>query len=139
MRSTVNCASVPLLYPEGMLFPSIHWKSAKDNVSLLGAIPSSFLNENIEKEGFLSIQDHLRSQLLNNSSATSTDPRYITHCYDIMANLTASQTDTRLIINRGLTVGNDSEGNLEVRGSGGDSSLLGSVDSKQMVKNLCTS
>lgn len=56
-----------------------------------------------------------------------------------MANLAASQTDTRLIINRGLAVGNDSKGNLEVRGSGVDSSLLGSVDSKQMVKNLYTS
>ena len=56
-----------------------------------------------------------------------------------MANLAASQTDTQLIIYRGLTVGNDSKGSLEVRGSGGDSSLLGSVDSKQMVKNLCTS
>ena len=63
----------------------------------------------------------------------------MTHCYDIMTNPAASQTDTRLMINKDLTVGNDSKGNLEVRGYESNSSLLGSVDSKQMVKKLCTS
>ena len=56
-----------------------------------------------------------------------------------MANLAVSQNDTRLIINRGLAVSKEKYGNLGVRGGNGDSSLLGSVDSKQMVKNLCSS
>ena len=51
MFSTVNCTSISLLYPEGMLFPFMHWNSVKDNISLLDATPSSFLNENIEKGG----------------------------------------------------------------------------------------
>ena len=138
MCSVVNGNVVPLLYPEGILFPSIHWKSASDNCAVVGAIPSSLLNANITKEGFASVQQHIRSRLTAPFCATSSYPRYISHCYDLMANLAASQSDTRLIINRGLTVGNDSKGNLQVRGSK-DSSLLGSVDSKQIVKNLYTS
>ena len=43
-----------------------------------------------------------------------------------------------LIVDRGLTVSEDKYGNLGVRGCN-DSSLLGSIDSVQMVKNLCTS
>ena len=43
-----------------------------------------------------------------------------------------------MILNRGLTVGDDKTGGLGVRGKG-DSSLLESVDNKQMVRNLCMS
>ena len=102
--STVNCESIPLVYPEGMLFPSIFWKSAKDNCSILGAIPSSLLNSNINKDGFASIQQHIRTRLTCPSNAMNSDPRYITHCYDIMANMAASQSDTRMAINRGCTL-----------------------------------
>jgi hypothetical protein len=136
--SVADCECVPLLYPEGMLFPSIHWKACETDLSVLGAIPSSLLQEKINQHGFASVQQHLRTRLVSPFSTTNSDPRYITHCYDIMANLAASKSDTRLIINRGLTVSSDKNKNLEVRGIN-DSSLLGSIDSKQMVKNLCTS
>ena len=66
------------------------------------------------------------------------DPIYICHCYDIMANLAASRNDKILLINRGTTVSEDKHGNLGIRGSG-DSSILVSIDSKQMMKNICTS
>ena len=52
-----------------------------------------------------------------------------------MVNLAASQTNTRLIINGGLVVGKDSNSDLEARVFGGDSSFLGSVNSKKMLKN----
>jgi predicted GIY-YIG superfamily endonuclease len=136
--SVTNCESIPIVYPEGMLFPSIHWKCSVDKCSILGAIPSSLLNANANKYGFASIPQHIRTRLTCPSCTTSSDPRYITHCYDVMANMAASQCDTRLVINRGLTVGKEIYGNLGVRGNI-DSTLLGSVDSKQMVKNLCTS
>ena len=55
-----------------------------------------------------------------------------------MANLAAYSNDTRLVIKCGLTSSEDKHGNLGVKGSG-DSSILGYVDSKQMVKNICTS
>ena len=75
------------------------------------------------------MQEHIRTRLTTPSSATSSDPRYIAHCYDVMANMAASQSDTRLIVERGLTVPNEKGDCLGVRGSK-DSELLGSVDSK---------
>ena len=66
------------------------------------------------------------------------DPRYIFHCCDIMADLAASCNDTILVINRGITGSEDKHGNLGVRGIG-YSSILVYVDSKQMVKNICAS
>ena len=56
----------------------------------------------------------------------------------MLTNLTANHTDTRIILNRGLTIGSDKTGGLAVRGKG-DSSLLQSVDNKEMVRNLCFS
>ena len=66
------------------------------------------------------------------------DPRYISHCYYIMENLVASSNDTILVINRSITGSEVKHGNLGIRVSE-DSSILGYVDSKHMVKNICTS
>ena len=56
-----------------------------------------------------------------------------------MTNLSVNHQDSRIVLNRGLTVGEDNKNNgLALRGSN-DSSLLGSIDSKQMVKNLSSS
>ena len=122
-----------------MLFPSIHWMSSSDNCSIIGAISSSLLNEDVHKEGFATVQQHVRPKLTCSSCATNSDPRYIINCYDIMLNLASSQNDTRLVINRGLTVAKDKYVNLGGSGGSGDSSPLGSVDSKEMVKNVCSS
>ena len=54
-----------------------------------------------------------------------------------MTNLAANHQDTRIIIKQGLTV-DDQSGELGLRGVG-DSSMLESFDSKQMVRNLCAS
>ena len=62
------------------------------------------------------IQQHIRTRLTNNSSSTSTDPRYILYCFDVMSNLSASYNDTRMITNSGITVADDTEGGLGVRG-----------------------
>ena len=43
-----------------------------------------------------------------------------------------------MMMNRGLTVADDKEGGLGVRGKG-DSSFIGSLDSTHKVKHLCTS
>ena len=55
-----------------------------------------------------------------------------------MVNLESNREDTRCIINNGLIVANDKIGGLELRGKG-DSSLLESIDSQAMVRNLCSS
>ena len=78
-KSVATCRSttIPLMYPEGVLFPSIHWKMAPDKCSILGSIPASLLTEINHRNRFASIQSHIRSRITNLSSTTSTDYRYV--------------------------------------------------------------
>ena len=55
--------SMPLLYPENMIFPSIFYNSAGADQAGLGAIPAPLLTQSIEKYGFSSIPQHVRSRL----------------------------------------------------------------------------
>ena len=133
--------SVPLLQPEASLFPSIFWKMVPNDGVISGAIPTPLLSERCGHYGFQSLPQHVRSRLTTAFCTTSTDPHYTTHEYDLLTNLSATHLDTRIAMNRGLTAGSDTLGGLGVRG-GNDSSgaaLLGSIDSNQMVKNLCAS
>ena len=131
--------SVPLVYPEGMMFPSIFWNSADCHGSLAGAIPSSLLMEKITSRGFASLPQHVRTRMTSSSAATGTDSRYIAFSYDMLTNLSVSHSDTRIVLNRGLTACEDRTGGLGVRGNHDDSALLESIDSKRIVKNLCAS
>ena len=56
----------------------------------------------------------------------------------MLTNLAATHEDTRLVLQRGLTVSEDNANRLTVCGKG-DSALMESFDSKQMVRNLCAS
>ena len=132
-------SSIPLLYPESMLFPSIFYHMTNDG-AMSGAIPSYLLTENISNFGFQSLPQHIRSRLSSSASSTSTDPRYISFSYDTMTNLAVNHNDARIVLHRGLTVDEDSDIGIGVRGKkNGDSVLLESIDSKQMVKNLSSS
>ena len=80
--------------------------------------------------------------MMSASALTSTDPCYISWCYDMLTNLAASHMDTRVAMNRGgqTAAAEDMAGGLGIRGGNDSASgkLLGSIDSLQMVKNLCT-
>ena len=128
--ATSEGSSIPLMYPEGILFPSIHWKFANDNCFILGCIPAPFLSESIESQGFASIRSHIKCRVTNVSSSTRTNTNYISHCYDMLNNIAANREDTRVILNRGLTVDENSKSGLGLRGKG-DSSLIGLVDNKK--------
>ena len=52
--------SVSLLYPEGVLFPSIFWRMQAG--SIVGAIPATLLTENTGRYGFASLSQHTRSR-----------------------------------------------------------------------------
>ena len=132
--------SVPLITPEAMLFPSKFYKAVEKDGIVCGAIPTPLLSEKTKQFGFQTIPQHVRSRLTTSSSSTSTDPRYIAFCYDKLTNLCINHQDTRIILNRGLTSTNDDLGGLGLRGGNSDNhALLDSIDSKQMVKNLCAS
>jgi len=136
--ATNKNTSVPLLWPESCMFPSIFWTMAPDNVSVLGAISAPLLSEDCYKNGFATMPQHIRSRLTNLSSTTSSDPRYISYCHDVMSNISANHQDTRAINNNGFTVANDNVGGFEVKGKH-ESPLIESSDSRQMAKNLCAS
>ena len=65
--------SVPLLYPEGMLFPSIFYSMS--NNAVVGSIPSSLMSDLVTSFGFSPLNDHLRARLTSSSNQTSTNPR----------------------------------------------------------------
>ena len=50
--------SVSLLFPEGILFPTIFWLMREG--FLVGAISATLLNENSKKYGFATIPQHVR-------------------------------------------------------------------------------
>ena len=135
--ATYRGSSIPLMYPEGILFPSIHWKMANNNCSILGFLPVPLLTESISNSRFLWLHCHVRSWLKNPCCSTSSDPRYTSRCFDILTNLTANNEYTRLVLNIDLSIDNKTV-NIGLRVKG-DTTLLGSVDNKEMVRNLCFS
>ena len=60
--------SIPLLFPKGIMFPSLHWKSTNYKCSIVGTIPSLLLNSCCILEGFSSIQQHINSKLTFHSN-----------------------------------------------------------------------
>ena len=78
-KLVATCAetSVPLMYPEATIFPSIHWKMAPDDCSIVGCLPAPLLTEACSDSRFASIQSHGRSRVTNFSCATSSDSRYV--------------------------------------------------------------
>ena len=62
----------------------------------------------------MEIAQHVKARLT--SAVTSSDPRYITFAYDMLTNLVAMHKDTRLVLQRGLTVSEDNANRLTVRG-----------------------
>ena len=99
IASTRVGESIPLLYPEGMLFPSIFYKMIINDSAICGTIPSSLFTGTISLHGFASIQDHVQSRLTSPASSTSSTPSYISYSYDKITNLTMNHQDTRIVLN----------------------------------------
>ena len=72
------------------------------------------------------------------STCTSSLIGFIAFCYDMLRNLTANKEDVRLIIDRGLQLGEYKTGGLALRGKK-DSALHESIDSNENVRCLCIS
>jgi hypothetical protein len=58
--STSKGHAAPLVFPEGMLFPSIFWRDTTDG-SLVGALPAAVMASKKECRafGFASMQEHI--------------------------------------------------------------------------------
>ena len=96
---------------------------------LVGVIPAPLVNETMSTFGFTDIPQHVRSRLTSAGYNTSSDSMYITFAYDMLTNLAATHKDTRLVMQRGLTVQDVNSTGLSLRGKE-DSVLMESLDSK---------
>ena len=96
--------SVPLLYPESLLFPSIFWKQDNDG-TCLGALPSALLNsDEVNKQlGFASVSDHLWSRLTNGALLTSSNLSYASLAFDLKMNAELNKNhSTYIVFKRGF-------------------------------------
>ena len=78
IASISHDTTIPLLYPEAMLFPSIFWSMVPECGSMFGAIPSGLLVKS-GRHRFASMKNHVRCRLGHAGSSTSTNPLYITY------------------------------------------------------------
>ena len=100
--ASTPATSIPLLYPDGALFPT-HYYHEQEDRTITGALPSPLFNEKQSKDfNFASIDDHKRSTILNPDLVQSTDVRSIQTAFDTVFNKQLNLTDTRLVLNRGF-------------------------------------
>ena len=69
---------------------------------------------------------------------TSTNTTYASYCYDKLNNLSINHEDYHIVLNRGLIIYSESTNGIGVTCKN-NSSLFQSIDSKQIVRNLCAS
>jgi len=95
--------TLPLLYPEGMLFADMFNCDTRAG-DIIGALPSSFLNSDrtLNSLGFASLQEHYRCRLSNPGLFSSSDPRYHLFAFDCLSNLSLRGCDSRVILRRGF-------------------------------------
>ena len=133
--ATSDGTSIPLLYPEAMLFPSIFWKQGHDG-SCDGAIPVGLWTDasTANTLGFASIEDHMRCRLKNSSLLCSTDPCYIYFAFDLVNNVMARGVDNRIVLRRGFE---HMLGPCKLLGETNDSMLCSDmIDSRRNVHKL---
>lgn len=63
--ATSSGHSIPLMYPENMMFSSIFYHPGGDKLSGLGAICTPLMSENVYRSGFECIPQHIRTRLSN--------------------------------------------------------------------------
>jgi predicted GIY-YIG superfamily endonuclease len=134
--ATSNTKSIPLLYPEAMLFPSIFCKENEKDASPIGAIPCCLMahDTTLSNSGFASLIDHFRSRITNTSLLTSTNNNYIAFCFDNFLNLQTRQSHTRMILHRGLW--NCGLGKSITSDSNGTMYNVDSIQSRPIVNKL---
>ena len=136
MVSRVPGESLPLAYPEGMLFSNLFYADTNRG-SIIGALPAALLNDQrtLEEMGFASLEDHYRTRLSHPGLLTSSDPKYHLFAFDCLANLALRGCDSRIILSRGFTE-MQKEGGVRVKGKKEAIFDTEQIDSRPMVNKL---
>jgi predicted GIY-YIG superfamily endonuclease len=140
IASKRDIGTVPLIYLEGILFPSIFWcLSNSSDGGVLGSMPTSFFCQNSTRKrfGVASLSDHAKTRLKSIGNTASTDPRYLTFLFDSIANGAIEGSDTRVVLSRGFE---ESMGPAGMRIRNKDDNLYSdTIDNRQNVHDLCGS
>ena len=137
LAATTEGVTIPVMFMEGALFPSIFWAASNDNASILGAIPSCLFAQptTVSAWGVASMRDHTRSRITCADSLAGTDPRYYAFMFDVMANVALNNRYSRLVLNRGF-VENQGPSGLAVADPESSCCVSDFIDSRQTVRNL---
>lgn len=113
--ATTPGTSVPLLYPEGMLFTDVFYSDEADG-STAGALPVCLLHDAsvLRQNGYASLEDHFRTRMSNPGILASSNPKYHFWAFDSIVNLGLRGCDTRAILRRGFT--DTQKGGVSFRG-----------------------
>ena len=96
-------SNIPLVYPEGTIFPSYFWTSEND-CSIPGALPCCCMvdDKTNHNMGIASIFDHCRTRILDPNLLSSTDSSMQFFSWDMVANLGLRGSMTELVLRRGF-------------------------------------
>ena len=140
VASRLSEGTIPLVYMEAMLFPSIFWHQAgQSNGGMLGSIPTALFCQHKTRKRFriASLADHAKVRLKGCASTASTNPAYLSFLFDSLANGALEGTDTRVVLSRGFE---ESMGPAGMRVRNKDQDLYtDTIDNRQNCHNLCAS
>jgi hypothetical protein len=138
--SVNDVESVPLVYLEGMLFPSIFWSQPNGgDGGLLGAMPTAFLcrHQTRRKYNITSLIKHARLRLKMTASTVGSNPNYLAFLFDALANGALEGCDTRVVLRRGFEEQHHGAG-VKVRNVQ-DDLFTDIIDNRQHCHNLAAS
>ena len=134
--ATIYGETIPLIYPEGMLYPDIFYSGTVDH-SIIGAIPAAMLRDPgiLKHHGVASLESHMRCRLGNPGLLSSCNPKYHLFLLDIFSNFCLRGCDSRVILRRGFA---EQQGSGGVRMASSEEALFHTdqVDSRACVNKL---
>lgn len=132
--SMIRGRSIPLIYPEGCLFPDTFFYNNRDG-DVLGAIPAPLLTDEgtLSMFGIATMRDHIKNRMHNPALLCSTDPRYHFFCFDELVNLGLRCSDSRVVLHRGMSDQQDQQG-VAFRHRDGTEELYG--DKEETYSNV---
>jgi hypothetical protein len=139
-QATINNGdSIPLAFPEGMLFTNVFPTMSADN-SIIGALPASLLHgdEILNQNGFCSLLHTLRTRLMNHALLSSADAKYHFWVFDVLANFSLRGCDSRVILRKGF-VEKQGSGGICFRGSKEPIFNSEHIENRAVVSKLCAS
>ena len=104
--SRKDIGTVPLVYLEGVLFPSIFWRlSHSGDGGILGSIPTSLFCQHETRKQYCvaSMADHAKTRLKSIGNSAGNNPQYLSFLFDSLANA-SGKTPCAHKLNTGASV-----------------------------------